>query len=67
MRRWRSVAKAESVRVAPLRQAMREQLASAIGVDVGAVSVKATSTDGMGAIGSDEGIAALAVVTLSRT
>lgn len=55
---------AETVRIAPHRQAMRASLAEAIGVDVDAVSVKATTTDGMGAMGRDEGIAAAAVVQI---
>lgn len=53
---------AESVRIAPHRSDMRSRLASVLGIGVDAVSVKATSTDGMGSIGADEGIAALAVV-----
>ena len=56
----------ESVRVAPHREAMRASLASALGIDVADVSVKATSTDGMGAIGTDEGIAATAAVMIYR-
>ena len=55
---------AESVRVAPHRQAMRVALAALLGVDTGRVSVKATSTDGMGFVGRGEGMAAVAVVTL---
>ena len=58
---------AESVRVSPHRGAMRERLAAVLGVAADAVSVKATTTDGMGAIGADEGIAALAVATLLPT
>jgi 2-C-methyl-D-erythritol 2,4-cyclodiphosphate synthase len=56
----------ESVRVAPQREEMRVSLASALGIDVATVSVKATSTDGMGAIGADEGIAATAMVLVYR-
>ena len=56
----------QSVRIEPHRRAMRMALAQRLGVDVGAVSVKATTTDGMGAIGADEGIAAAAIVLLSR-
>lgn len=52
---------AESTRVAPHRSAIRQALARTLGVDLGAVSVKATSTDGMGFLGRDEGIAATAV------
>ena len=56
---------AQDVRVAPYRDAIREALAGALGIDAGMVSVKATSTDGMGAIGDGEGMAATAVVTAS--
>ncbi len=56
---------AESVRVAPHRRRMRNTLAGALGVGEAAVSVKATSTDGMGPIGREEGIGATAVATLS--
>lgn len=54
----------ESVRIAPHRERMRENLARTLRLDVDAVSVKATTTDRMGSIGSDEGIAATAVATL---
>lgn len=57
---------AETVRVAPIRDTIRERLAGVLGVDAAAVSVKATSTDGMGFTGRDEGIAAVAVVTGTR-
>ncbi len=57
---------AQTVRVAPLREEMRRRLASALGVEVDAVSVKATSTDGMGFTGRDEGVAAVAVATGTR-
>jgi len=57
---------AQTVRVAPLREEMRRRLASVLGVDVSAVSVKATSTDGMGFTGRDEGVAAVAVATGAR-
>jgi 2-C-methyl-D-erythritol 2,4-cyclodiphosphate synthase len=54
---------AQSVRVAPHRDAVRGNLAEALGIPLDAVSVKATTTDGMGFVGRDEGIAAMAVVT----
>lgn len=55
---------AEAVRVAPHRDEIRAKLAAALGVDIGAVSVKATTTDGLGFIGRGEGLAAVAVVTV---
>ena len=56
---------AESPRMANHRDAMRKRLAEALGVDIGLVSVKAKSNEGMGWIGRGEGIACVAVATLS--
>lgn len=55
---------AQSVRIGPHRDEMRDRLASTLGIDPSVVSVKATSTDAMGSIGADEGIAVAAVVTI---
>ncbi len=55
---------AQSVRISPHRTAMRQRLATILAVPVDRVSVKATTTDGMGYLGRDEGIAATAVVVL---
>ena len=56
---------AEHVRIAPYRATMRANLAVRLGIEVAAVSVKATTTDGLGWLGADEGIAATAVVVLN--
>lgn len=54
---------AESVRVSPYRDEITASLADAARLSPDAVSVKATTTDGLGFIGRDEGLAAVAVVT----
>ncbi len=56
----------EAPRIGPYRQAMRERLAEILGVDIGAVSVKATTTERLGFTGRGEGIAANAVVSLTK-
>ncbi|TMI99460.1 MAG: 2-C-methyl-D-erythritol 2,4-cyclodiphosphate synthase [Bacillati bacterium ANGP1] len=58
---------AEAPRLAPHISKMQERLAAALGVDASAVNIKATTTEGMGAIGRGEGIAAHAVATLMGT
>ena len=54
----------EAPKIGPHREAMRARLAELLGVDVGAVSVKATTTERLGFTGRGEGIAAQAVATL---
>ncbi len=56
----------ERPRVSPYRDAMRVNLAEALGVEVEAVGVKATTTEGLGFAGREEGVAAYAVVLLER-
>jgi 2-C-methyl-D-erythritol 4-phosphate cytidylyltransferase/2-C-methyl-D-erythritol 2,4-cyclodiphosphate synthase len=52
----------ERPRIALHRAAMRRRLAELLAVDAGSVSVKATTTDGLGFAGRGEGLAAMAVV-----
>jgi 2-C-methyl-D-erythritol 2,4-cyclodiphosphate synthase len=55
---------AQAPRLAPHVQAMRETIATALDLDVDRVSVKATTNDGLGVVGSGEAIAALAIAQL---
>lgn len=55
---------AERPRVKNFVDAMREAMAAAMAVEIGQVSVKATTTEKMGYIGRQEGLAAEAVVLL---
>lgn len=55
---------AQAPKLAPHRQAMRQNLAQAMGVDVSSVGVKATTTEHLGFVGREEGIAAWAVALL---
>jgi 2-C-methyl-D-erythritol 4-phosphate cytidylyltransferase/2-C-methyl-D-erythritol 2,4-cyclodiphosphate synthase len=55
---------AERPRLQPDIASMRARLASALGLDVSAVNVAATTAETMGALGRGEGIAAHAVATL---
>jgi 2-C-methyl-D-erythritol 4-phosphate cytidylyltransferase/2-C-methyl-D-erythritol 2,4-cyclodiphosphate synthase len=52
-------------RIAPHREDLRTSLAEILGVPRSAVSIKATTTEGLGFVGRGEGLAALAVVLLS--
>jgi len=57
---------AEAPRLAPYRDRIRARVAAALGVDVDAVGLKATTNEGLGALGREEGMAALAVVLLGE-
>lgn len=57
---------AQAPRLAPYRDEMRANVARALGIDAADVSVKATTTDGLGFTGRGEGVAALAVATIER-
>jgi 2-C-methyl-D-erythritol 2,4-cyclodiphosphate synthase len=55
---------AEQPRITIYRERMVDNLARALGIPTDRVSVKATTTDGMGFTGRGEGISALAVVCI---
>ncbi len=56
----------ETPKIAPHALEMRKRVAEIAGLDVGRVSVKATTTEGLGFTGRREGIAAMASATLVR-
>jgi len=55
---------AEAPRIGPHRDTMRRRIAQLLGVEATQVNVKATTTEGVGALGRGEAIAAQAVVLL---
>jgi 2-C-methyl-D-erythritol 2,4-cyclodiphosphate synthase len=57
---------AEAPKIAPHIPAMRKIIAKAIGVSESTVSIKATTNEGLGAIGRGEGMAAMAVATIEQ-
>ncbi len=57
---------AQAPKMAPHIVAMRENIAADLNVTVGQVNVKATTTEGLGFVGHEEGIAAHAVVMLVK-
>jgi 2-C-methyl-D-erythritol 2,4-cyclodiphosphate synthase len=57
---------AEAPRIAPLRGAMAERIAAALSVEPARVTVRGTSTNGLGFVGRGEGIAAMAVALLEE-
>ncbi|SQD92869.1 2C-methyl-D-erythritol 2,4-cyclodiphosphate synthase [Candidatus Bipolaricaulis anaerobius] len=62
-----AVVVAERPVLAPYVPTMRERIAAVLGADVSAVSVKATTPEGIGALGRGEGIGAWAVALIIRT
>jgi 2-C-methyl-D-erythritol 2,4-cyclodiphosphate synthase len=56
----------EAPKLGPYREQMRARLAEALQLEAAAVNVKFTTAEGMGWIGSGEGIAALAIATVAE-
>ena len=54
----------ETPKIGPHRAAMREKLSALTGLPLSAISVKATTTEGLGFSGRGEGIAAQATATI---
>lgn len=57
---------AEAPRIGPHSDSMRACIAADLGIGVGAVGLKATTTERLGFVGREEGIAALAVALVER-
>ncbi|UCG05743.1 MAG: 2-C-methyl-D-erythritol 2,4-cyclodiphosphate synthase [Desulfobacterales bacterium] len=55
---------AEAPKLSPYRSAMQQNIASTLKLEPDQVNIKATTTEGLGMIGSGEGIAAMAVVLI---
>jgi len=55
---------AEAPKISPHIPAMQEKIAAALGVQVDAISIKATTNEGLGAIGRGEGMSAIAVASV---
>ena len=56
----------EQLRLRPFVQEMRENLANVLGVEIGCVSVKAKTGEGVDAVGESRAVMAQAVVLLER-
>ena len=54
----------EAPKIKPYREAMRARLSEILSIEVSRVSVKATTTEGMGFTGRGEGLAAQATATI---
>ena len=54
----------EQPKITPHHNAMATRLAEAVGLELNRVSIKATTTEGLGTTGQNEGIAAHAIVTV---
>jgi 2-C-methyl-D-erythritol 2,4-cyclodiphosphate synthase len=58
---------AEAPKISRHIAAMQEKIADALGVKANAISIKATTNEGLGAIGRSEGMAAIAVASVEVT
>jgi 2-C-methyl-D-erythritol 2,4-cyclodiphosphate synthase len=57
---------AEAPRIGPYRANMRQHIADDLGTRIDRINIKATTTEGLGAIGRREGLACQAIVLLAH-
>ncbi len=57
---------AQAPKIAPYRIAIQKSIASALQLEIDAVNIKATTTEGLGTIGEGEGIGAMCVALLKK-
>jgi 2-C-methyl-D-erythritol 2,4-cyclodiphosphate synthase len=57
---------AEAPKIAPHLDAMRRKIAETLGIETRQVGIKATTNEGMGALGRAEGMAAMAVASVEE-
>ena len=58
---------AEQPRISPFKGTMEENIAEVLCLEPDAVNVKATTTEGLGAVGRGEGMAAMCVALIQKT
>jgi 2-C-methyl-D-erythritol 2,4-cyclodiphosphate synthase len=61
-----SIIAAQKPKIAPHIEAMKKNIAEALGIDVDKINVKATTTEKLGYVGREEGMAAYAVALLQK-
>ncbi|MGI9113554.1 MAG: 2-C-methyl-D-erythritol 2,4-cyclodiphosphate synthase [Chthoniobacterales bacterium] len=57
---------AEAPKISPHIASMRDRIAEALSIETDTISIKATTNEGLGAIGRGEGMAAMAVASVER-
>ena len=57
---------AERPRIQPYKNEMRDNIARSAGLDPSRVNIKATTTEGLGAVGREEGMAAHCIALIER-
>jgi 2-C-methyl-D-erythritol 2,4-cyclodiphosphate synthase len=56
----------EEPKIAPFKDSMRREISAGLGISIDSISIKATTQEGVGAIGRGEALAAYAVACLNK-